>query len=100
MMEKDNVIEEVPRRSAEGDRKALCPRPQARNPLACIRSIYLGDFASAEATRGLCGRPLDSFAESSLVDIMSIYLRDFASAEATKGLCGRPLETFAASPTV
>jgi len=51
----------MPRRSAEGDRKALCPRPQARK-LPSLRNIILQGFASAEATKGLCGRPLETFA--------------------------------------
>ena len=51
-------------------------------------------FASAEATRGLCGRPLDCFASTSKRLDFSCC-RDFAPASATRGLCGRPLDPFA-----
>ena len=69
-------------------------------------------FASAEATKGLSARPLETFGAHLLMRIgfstRNGFLVDgkekgllafsvsqgFASAEATKGLSGRPLETF------
>ena len=73
---------------------------------------FAGGFASAEATRGLSGRPLDPFGAHLLKRMGATknrflvggkeksftfffrFLGDFASAEATKGLSDRPLETF------
>ena len=71
---------------------------------------FLGDFASAEATKGLSDRPLETFGPLQqrggaknrfLVDgkgktflTSSRFTEGFASAEATKGLSARPLETF------
>ena len=70
---------------------------------------FAEDFASAEATKGLSGRPLETFGPLQQMGICTRctclvegkglpYLfriaEDFASAEATKGLSGRPLETF------
>ena len=57
--------------------------------------IVVGGIASAEATKGLCGRPLETFALHSHVSWFLSLQGEIASAEATKGLCGRPLETFA-----
>ena len=73
------------------------------------------DFASAEATKGLSGRPLETFGPLLRIEIciqnsflaagrkraylsFSRITKDFASAEATKGLSDRPLETFGALP--
>ena len=73
------------------------------------------DFASAEATKGLSGRPLETFGpllrmgdstkNRFLVDgkenpflTSSRFTEGFASAEATKGLSDRPLETFGGHP--
>ena len=70
-------------------------------------------FASAEATKGLSDRPLETFGALLLGRIgfftenrflvegkgktflaFLCFAESFASAEATKGLSGRPLETF------
>ena len=70
-------------------------------------------FASAEATKGLSARPLETFGALLLERIgfftktrflvegrgktllaFPCFAEGFASAEATKGLSGRPLETF------
>ena len=72
-------------------------------------------FASAEATKGLSGRPLETFGALLLERIgfftktrflvegrgktllaFPCFAEGFASAEATKGLSARPLETFGA----
>ena len=72
-------------------------------------------FAAAAATKGLCGRPLETFAAftsdrsgkllcrgcsflflGKMQNYLVVICRSFAPAGATKGLCGRPLETFAA----
>ena len=73
---------------------------------------FAEDFASAEATKGLSDRPLETFGAHLLMRIgfsaRNGFLVDgkgkvllafsvsqgFASAEATKGLSDRPLETF------
>ena len=84
------------------------------------KSLYIlfcfsGDFASAEATKGLSGRPLETFGAHPVeanggfhkltgflwmagkeASLLSSVSRGFASAEATKGLSARPLETFGA----
>ena len=76
---------------------------------------FAEDFASAEATRGLSGRPLETFGALLLGRIglfiktrflvegmgktflaFPCFAEGFASAEATKGLSDRPLETFGA----
>jgi len=54
-------------------------------------------FASAEATKGLCDRPLETFAASFPFKIMVNNLAGVSRCGATKGLSGRPLETFGAS---
>ena len=77
---------------------------------------FAEDFASAEATKGLSGRPLETFGAHLLkrmgihknrflaegkgksLYILFCFSEDFASAEATKGLSDRPLETFGAHP--
>ena len=68
-------------------------------------------FASAEATKGLSDRPLETFGpfaasrnlyikrfpcgrQEKGLPILPRIAKDFASAEATKGLSDRPLETF------
>ena len=61
---------------------------------SCCWSFCCMGFASAEATRGLCGRPLDCFASTSKRLDFSCC-RDFAPASATRELCGRPLDPFA-----
>ena len=66
---------------------------ERRGSLAAGLFCCMG-FASAEATRGLCGRPLDCFASTSKRLDFSCC-RDFAPASATRGLCGRPLDPFA-----
>ena len=74
---------------------------------------FAEDFASAEATKGLSGRPLETFGALLLERIgfftktrflvegrgktllaFPCFAEGFASAEATKGLSDRPLETF------
>ena len=73
---------------------------------------FLGDFASAEATKGLSDRPLETFGafpvevngslkkwiscgwQGKALPCFSCNTEGFASAEATKGLSDRPLETF------
>ena len=73
-------------------------------------------FASAEATKGLSDRPLETFGAHRLkrmeatrnrflvegkgksLSFFFCFSGDFASAEATKGLSGRPLETFGVPP--
>ena len=86
------------------------------------KSLYIlfcfsGAFASAEATKGLSDRPLETFGSHPVeadgdhkkIDFLRkareraftfffCFSEDFASAEATKGLSGRPLETFGAHP--
>ena len=86
------------------------------------KSLYIlfcfsEDFASAEATKGLSDRPLETFGahpveadgDHKKIDLLRkareraftfffCFSGDFASAEATKGLSGRPLETFGAHP--
>ena len=78
---------------------------------------FSGAFASAEATKGLSGRPLETFGahpveadgDHKKIDLLRkareraftfffCFSGAFASAEATKGLSGRPLETFGAHP--
>ena len=80
--------------------------------LSCFPRIPK-DFASAEATKGLSARPLETFGALLLERIgfftktrflvegrgktflaFPCFAEGFASAEATKGLSGRPLETF------
>ena len=42
---------------------------------ACVFRVFMQGFASAEATRGLCGRPLDCFAcPSKLLDFYRCFL--------------------------
>ena len=76
---------------------------------------FAEDFASAEATKGLSDRPLETFGALLLGRIgfftenrflvegrgktflaFPCFAEGFASAEATKGLSDRPLETFGA----
>ena len=76
---------------------------------------FSGDFASAEATRGLSGRTLDPFGvhpveadgdhkkflvrgKGKRLLSFSCFLGAFASAEATRGLSARPLDPFGAHP--
>ena len=80
--------------------------------LPCF-SCNAESFASAEATKGLSGRPLETFGALLLERIgfftktrilvegrgktflaFPCFAEGFASAEATKGLSDRPLETF------
>ena len=77
------------------------------------------DFASAETTRGLSGRPLDPFGAhpcmrgrnlpqetASLwqagkgLTFLFCITKNFASAEATRGLSARPLDPFGAHPYI
>jgi hypothetical protein len=51
------------------------------------------DFASAEATRGLSGRPLDPFG-SPLLELTFSADEGIAPAGATRGLSDRPLDPF------
>ena len=78
-----------------------------------LSSVSQG-FASAEATKGLSARPLETFGALLLkrmgvhkltgflwmarreASLLSSVSQGFASAEATKGLSARPLETFGA----
>ena len=77
---------------------------------------FSGDFASAEATKGLSGRPLETFGvhpveadgdhKKFLVRgkgkrLLSFFcfLGAFASAEATRGLSARPLDPFGDPPS-
>ena len=71
-------------------------------------------FASAEATKGLSDRPLETFGDHLLKRMGTArnrflvqgkgrsflasfcFARDFASAEATRGLSARPLDPFGA----
>ena len=77
---------------------------------------YTKGFASAEATKGLSGRPLETFGvpplerdggykkwifcgrQGKAPPCFFCFAKGFASAEATKGLSGRPLETFGVPP--
>ena len=56
--------------------------------------IVVGGIASAEATKGLCGRPLETFALHSHVSWFLSLQGGIASAEATRGLSDRPLDPF------
>ena len=58
--------------------------------------IVVGGIASAEATKGLCGRPLETFALHSHVSWFLSLQGEIASAEATRGLSDRPLDPFGA----
>ena len=84
------------------------------------KSLYIlfcfsEDFASAEATKGLSGRPLETFGahpveangDHKKIDLLRkareraflaffCNTEFFASAEATRGLSGRPLDPFGA----
>ena len=71
-----------------------------------------GDFASAEATKGLSGRPLETFGDHPLKRMGTArnrflvqgkgrsflaffcFAEGFASEEATRGLSDRPLDPF------
>ena len=83
--------------------------------LPCF-SCFVEDFASAEATRGLSGRPLDPFGVHLLRRMgrptkigffvegrgktllaFPCFAEGFASAEATRGLSARPLDPFGGS---
>ena len=74
---------------------------------------FVEGFASAEATRGLSGRPLDPFGDhllrrmgrptkigflvggkGKMFSCFFCFVEGFASAEATKGLSDRPLDPF------
>ena len=74
---------------------------------------FVEGFASAEATRGLSGRPLDPFGDhllrrmgkptkigffvggkGKMLPCFFCFVKGFASAEATRGLSGRPLDPF------
>ena len=78
---------------------------------------FSGDFASAEATKGLSGRPLETFGALLLERIGFVtktrilvegrgktflafpcFTKGFASAEATRGLSARPLDPFGSYP--
>ena len=80
--------------------------------LPCF-SCFVEGFASAEATRGLSGRPpgplrgppLEANGEAyknwifvggkgKMLPCFFCFVEDFASAEATRGLSGRPLDPF------
>ena len=41
---------------------AVAPLTPSQSPLLQVFCFVAGDFASADATKGLCGRPLESFA--------------------------------------
>ena len=58
--------------------------------------IVVGGIASAEATKGLCGRPLETFALHSHVSWFLSLQGEIASAEAKRGLSDRPLDPFGA----
>ena len=74
---------------------------------------FVEGFASAEATRGLSGRPLDPFGvhllrrmgrptkigflvggKGKMFSCFFCFVEGFASAEVTRGLSGRPLDPF------
>ena len=62
-----------------------------------IFPLYVAEgFASAEATKGLCGRPLETFALHSHVSWFLSLQGEIASAEAKRGLSDRPLDPFGA----
>ena len=62
--------------------------------LCFLICIVAGGIASAEATKGLCGRPLETFALHSHVSWFLSLQGEIASAEATRGLSDRPLDPF------
>ena len=41
---------------------AVAPLTPSQSPLLQVFCFVAGDFASADATKGLCGRPLETFA--------------------------------------
>ena len=94
-------------------------KPPTRNKLLAEgrKRLYLSfsriakDFASAEATKGLSGRPLETFGPLLRMGdstknrflvagrkraflALSCFAESFASAEATRGLSARPLDPF------
>ncbi len=102
---------------ADGDHKKIDLLRKARERAFTFFFCFSEDFASAEATKGLSGRPLETFGahpveadgDHKKIDFLRkareraftfffCFSGDFASAEATKGLSGRPLETFGAHP--
>ena len=86
---------------------------EARERIFLSFLCFAEGFASAEATKGLSDRPLETFgadvrnlpqitdslwrAGGKSVALSSCFTRDFASAEATRGLSDRPLDPFGAS---
>ena len=75
--------------------RAKWARPCCWSERASWSLSQAGDFASAEASRGLCGRPRHPFAAHPPCFLVFIVAGDFASAEASRGLCGRPRHPFA-----
>ena len=76
-----------------------------------VFSCFIEGFASAEATKGLSDRPLETFGpfaasrnlyikrfpcgrQEKGLPILPRIAKGFASAEATRGLSGRPLDPF------